>query len=215
VEHTWVQLYGFKIMTALAKGGAKAETYVARCANILQQAMCRHHRDSCLMYWVLKATGRLGGERALVEPLHRGAFWTTTATSNALRCLAEIDFGQSDGASVNDAPAIVDIVITANDWYPSSGEVMYEASAVLAVVTFVIAGPHSAAVPWNDEKHSVTKCGLVEIHALIRLLHSWVSDWNTYFLSTLAQTFWLKLRLKHASKVSILLSVGTCNDLPR
>merc|ERR1711920_1178214 len=112
--------------------------------------------------------------------MRSNAFWVTSSMVNALRCLGGIQYGESDGMTVDDMPSAVEAVVYVLDSYSAYREVLYEGTIFLGHgLAFVLGGPHSPSVPWHDAKHPLTACAYNGTGALMQLLRARVSDAET------------------------------------
>jgi len=174
-----VQVSGLRLLSALGRGGAWQEAHAARCAAALEAALCRHGEDGEVQHWGLWAVQVLNGARALVQPLRAGAFKTPGAVVAAMRCLAAASFGQSEGASAQDVPGLVQAVVQTMRAFPERHDVLCEASVVLgraaafAVWELQMQGPGAGEAGLGA---ALAAAGRVAVDALLELLAARLAD---------------------------------------
>eukprot|EP00931_Biecheleriopsis_adriatica_P063603 TRINITY_DN38551_c0_g1_i1.p1 TRINITY_DN38551_c0_g1~~TRINITY_DN38551_c0_g1_i1.p1 ORF type:complete len:755 (+),score=138.08 TRINITY_DN38551_c0_g1_i1:37-2265(+) len=179
-SHGNIQLHGFKALSSLGCGGSCGERHIARCIAVLERAMCEHEDDACVMYWALWAAQRLNGARALVVPLCSGSFKTPKAAVAALQCLGGILFGQSDGASVMDMPAVIDAVVQTMEKFPEHDAIHYEGTIVLGHAgAFVVGGPHASSAFHCDNTDVLITGVRIALQALVQLIRVRLADAET------------------------------------
>mmetsp|Transcript_29201 Transcript_29201/g.93691 ORF Transcript_29201/g.93691 Transcript_29201/m.93691 type:complete len:710 (+) Transcript_29201:159-2288(+) len=171
-HHGRIQLYGCKLLSALCRGGCLVEAHMSETVTVLERCFVQHEADECVLYWAFWAVQQLNGARALVNPMRNGCFKTASAMVAALKSLAAVTLGESDGACAEDMPAVVAAVVHAMDMFSERFDVLYEAMAVLGhVAVFVLGSSAGASV-----RQQLLPCVEVAVKALLHVMVTRSSD---------------------------------------
>lgn len=180
-----IQRHGCRLLSALGRGGAWADQHLQRTLVLLERTMCRHESNDGVLYWAFWAVQQLNGARALVAPMKGGSFKTPGAMVAALRSLAAVSLGQSDGAEVEDMPDIIEAVLSGMEAFSERYDVLYEGTIVLGRVGgFVVATGGSGEL--GQKLLASTEKAVI---ALVRLIEWRLADSNSVYaaMEALAQ----------------------------